>query len=163
MSETTGTKHRLRKIVLAVVLLAASFFLLCRTCLPRREPDPYRTAHYLCDECGEAFVARRQVPPVACPECGKRAGVHVTWLVCRECGRRFDGLRYRAVPGHEDEYFPKRASDPPPPKQIKLRDSAWVLPASKEGVALMRQSFVCPFCGEADARPVGPPALDKDE
>ena len=118
-----------------------------------------KDGEHVCDACGETFEGARQLPPIECPKCHEKAGVYLRWMECRKCGKRFEGLRHRPVPGREDEFLPKDLTDMPQ-LQVKLRDSEWVGPGSEEGIAIMRASFVCPFCKTRDARVVGPPAME---
>ena len=113
-------------------------------------------AHYVCDECGEAFAEKRDRPPIECPKCHKKAGVILVWHECGQCKKRYQGLRYRPVPGREAEYSPKRPTELPV-RQAKLRDSAWVMPDSAKGMALMKRSYLCPSCNTANPKPVDPP------
>lgn len=140
--------------VLIIVVLGVRFLGICSG---SRADDEYRLAHYVCDACGEHFAARRRVPPVACPQCGKRQGVLLSWMACRDCGHRYEGLRYRPVPGREDEFAPKRAADVGV-VQIKWRDGAWLVPNNEESLAMVRKAYACPQCQSTNVSPLAPPA-----
>jgi len=147
------------KTIAAVVLSVVAVVLLFRAFFGGAGADPYKTTYYVCDACGATFEGDRQLPPIECPKCHKKAAVYVRWMECKNCGKRFEGLRHRPVPGHEDKFIPKELTDMPM-LQIKLRDSKWVGPGSQEGIRLMRESFVCPFCHTGNARLVGPPEME---
>ena len=161
MPRSPGSDDRLERVktVAAVVLSVVAVFLLYRAFCGGAGADPFKTAYYACDACGETFEEDRQLPPIECPKCHKKAGVYLRWMECRKCGKRFEGLRHRPVPGREDEFLPKDLMDMPQ-LQVKLRDGEWVGPGSEEGLAVVRASFVCPFCNTRDARVVGPPAVE---
>ena len=78
------------------------------------------------------------------------------WLTCNQCGHCYAGLRYRAVPGREDEFYPRPPSDLPV-QQIKWDGDEWLNPGSEDGIELLHRIHVCPKCGSSKVGALGPP------
>ena len=151
---TSTWRRRIVGVVAAVVIVVLAVRLVYGFLGPK--PDPYELAWYVCEADGTCFAAPRGVPPVACPTCKAKAGVLVSWLRCRGCGRVYEGLRYRPVPGREDAFYPQRPGELPV-QQIQYRDGGWLEPGSPRGVGLVRRLHQCPKCGGTQVGAVDPP------
>ena len=154
-----GTSASPLRIAVGVVAVLVIAVLAVRAVLalfgPR--PDAFRLSYYVCDECGELFVAPRGVPPVECPKCHKKAGAIVVWLRCSACGHCYPGLRYGSVPGREGEFYGAPPADLPV-QQIKWDGDSWLNPGSAEGIELLHRIHVCPKCGAEKVGALGPPS-----